>query len=324
LLATGACAQDDPWVFVHPKATFIAGVGWQSVKNSEFAQILRRDMAGKTASLGDMDFVDRLDFALLSVPDLAGGQASGARSMLVVLRGKFDLVRLHAMAGKEGAKTQTYNDVELLSPPKDETAVVAIVDPTTLLVGDRPSVTLAIRGRFRSGGNSELVQRALAVSEKSNAWMVFDAPSDIGNAAPMLQGLKRMALAINLHRNADLTIELEAQDPQHAGAFAAATQMLISTQKVRMGALKVEAEGNSVRMSTSITPEQARAGVQQFGANVARSFDAGGLGGLLGPQRKAAPAAATPPLEPPLPPEKNVIRIYGLEGGVREIPVNPN
>ena len=27
--------------------------------------------------------------------------------------------------------------------------------------------------------------------------------------------------------------------------------------------------------------------------------------------------------EPPLPPEKNVIKIYGLDEGVREIPVEP-
>jgi hypothetical protein len=139
----------------------------------------------------------------------------------------------------------------------------------------------------------------------------------------MLQGLKRMALAINLHRNADLMLDLDAQDAQHAAAFAAAAQMMLNSQSVKMSALKVATTGNSVRMSTSITPEQIKAGMQQFGQSAAKGFDLGGFGGLLGmPGAKPAspPASAE---EPPLPPEKNVIKIYGLEDGVREIPVEP-
>ncbi len=323
LLASGACAQDDPWAFVHPKATFIAGLNWQAVKNSEFAQAIRRDMASKTAGSEDMDFIDRLDFALLSVPEPAPGvPASTSKSVLAVLRGKFDLVKLHAMAAREGAKGQTYNDVELLSPSKDDAAVLAIIDPMTLVVGDRQSVTLAIRGRFHMASDSEIVRRALATSETGNIWMVFDAPADLGTSAPMLQGLKRMALAVNLHRNADLVMDLDAQDAQHASAFAAATQMMINSQNVKMGSLKVQATGNSVRMSTTVTPEQVTAGARQFGQGFAKGFDVGGFGGLLG-MHSAKAAAPAPAEEPPLPPEKNVIKIYGLEDGVREIPVEP-
>jgi hypothetical protein len=320
-LTVGAFAQDDPWAFVHPQATFIGGVSWQSVKNSEFARILSQDLKGKGSISGEIDFIDRLDFALISVPELTPG---ASKSMLIVFRGKFDLVKLHATAAKEGAKSQTYNDVELLSPSKDDSAVVAIIDPTTLLIGDRQSVTLGIRNRFHQVNDSELMKRALATSEKASIWMVFDAPPSMGSSSPMLQGLSRMGLAVNLHRNADLVVDLDAQDAQHAGAFAAAAQMMLNTQSVKMAALKVATSGNSVRLSTTITPEQVRAQMQQVGQNVAKSFDLGGFGGLLA-AKGAGPNAATPaPVEEaPLPPEKNVVKIYGLDDGVREVPLSP-
>ena len=191
----------------------------------------------------------------------------------------------------------------------------------TILVGDRQSVTLAIRNRFHTANDTELARRALATSETANIWMVFDAPADIGTSSPMLQGLKRMALAVNLHRNADLVMDLDAQDARHAAAFAATAQMMLNSQSVKMGALNVATTGNSVRMSTSISPEQVRAGMQQFGQNVAKSFDLRGFGGMLGVPGAAPAAAPAPVEEPPLPPEKNVIKIYGLDDGVREIPV---
>lgn len=310
-------------MFVHPKATFIAGLSWQSVKNSEFAQVVRHDLSGKSTPSGDVDFIDRLDFALLSAPEpVAGGSPAPIRSMLAVLRGKFDLVRLHSMAAKEGARAQTYNDVELLSP-KDDSAVVAIVDPMTLLIGDRQSVTLAIRSRFRQAGDSELLRRALAASENANIWMVFDAPPDIGAGAPMLDGLKRMTLAVNLRRNADLVLDLDAQDAQHASAFAAAAQMMVNAPNVKMGALKVVPSGSSVRMSASISPEQLKAGAQQFAQGVAQSVNVGAFAGLLGMQAAKPRTTQAAVEEPPLPPEKNVIKIYGLDEGVREIPVEP-
>ena len=104
ILAAGAWAQDDPWAFVHPKATFIGGMSWQSVKNSEFSQVLQKELPGKSTvkSSGEFDFIERLDFALLSMPSQPGS-GSETKNMLAVMRGKFDLVKLHAMAAKEGA-----------------------------------------------------------------------------------------------------------------------------------------------------------------------------------------------------------------------------
>ena len=329
ILAAGASAQDDPWAFVHPKAAFIAGMSWQSVKNSEFVQILRRDMGGKTTTNpADLDFVDRLDFALLSVPELTPGPAPAAtKTMLAVLRGKFDLVKLHSMAAKEGANAQTYNDVELLSPPKDDSAVVAVLDPMTLLIGDRQSVMLAIRNRYHQASDSEVMRRALAASDSANIWMVFDTPTDAGGSAPMLQGLKRMTLAVNLHRNAELALDVEAQDVQHAAGFAAAAQMMVNAQNVKMGALKVASSGNSVRISSTVTPEQVKAGAEQFvqgmAQGMAKNISLGGFSGLLGMRAAKTQAPQAAAEEPPLPPEKNVIKIYGLDEGVREIPVEP-
>ena len=55
----------------------------------------------------------------------------------------------------------------------------------------------------------------------------------------------------------------------------------------------------------------------------AQSVNVGAFAGLLGMQAAKPRAMAAAVEEPPLPPEKNVIKIYGLDEGVREIPVEP-
>jgi hypothetical protein len=149
--------------------------------------------------------------------------------------------------------------------------------------------------------------------------MVGEAPPGLPGAKAASNpaaGARSFVLTANVRRNAELNLVLEAEDEQKAVGLGMMLQGL--SGMAGLGTAQAQTAGKEVRLSLVVRPEDLKAKTDQLMASFKQQIEAAGFG-------KSVAASTLPPPqpepEPELPPEKRVIRIHGLDEGVREIPM---
>ena len=291
------------WRFAHPDADMRLGINMHAVMQSEaFQKGLEQAKANnKNAGpqvdmmLGMLRLVDRVSIS-------ARQKAPNDTDVLAEVTGSFDPNLIAAMFPSTG-KSQ-----------------VRVVADHTILIGDGSSFTDAlarINGPARPSVGTELEQSDLWVEAGGS---VLQQQTAQQNTLPMLKEIKKVALGLNLAASPEVNMVLTSSSDASAASMLATMQGMLpllaaSPQSAPlMKNLHLSQDGPDVRMHLVVPPELVEA-LQQQAVSAA-----GNIGPMLG-GFGAAPKSSSPQAPPKAQPAPGAIRIYGLDGGPKEIPV---
>lgn len=239
-------------------------------------------------------------------------------------------------------------------------SAIALVDASTLVMGDPLSVRQAIdhaKDNQRIKVRYPMFVKARSLSSTYDFWAVLDVPApkadDPANPAPpnpmMAIGrtVRGVDVGLNLRQGMDFQANLHmatAKDAQSFGGMISAVLPMMARQRISPPAantqLTPQQSADLVRRSELMSGILEKLKVMQEDSAVIvrltlNQAELDGLkreikfdkiiksipsGGIMG---DSDPAVSGTSPAPDLPKEKQVIRIYGLDDGVKEIPVEP-
>ncbi len=279
-VALSRAAGPDDLSYVPPQAVAVAYANVQEVMVSELRQRLkklepdtsdREDFEAKTGVNIERD-IDTVVAAMM--PAVEGAGEHDARP-LVVVRGRFDLVRIEGLAREHGAAVDDYQGVRMVAHTGDkQTMALGFVEPGAVAVGSIESVRAAIDAK-RSGrnvlGNTELM-RLVGDLDANNAWVVgrFDQmvagkaglPSELQARLPALSWF---SAAGHLNGGITGTFKAEAKDAEVAANLRDMLRGVMAMAKLQAGdkpalkamvdSLQLGGEGKTVAVAFSVPAE---------------------------------------------------------------------
>jgi hypothetical protein len=304
----------DPWSFTHPEAALLAGIEWRRIAGSAAGRAIEEQLvASGAASLAEL--LAGTERLLISVAPRARGETGDLARVVIVVEGSPKSGRLLDVLSRRLPQRVRHLGVEILEEPGG--VAVAFASPRTLLVGEVASVRAALDQASGAGGRKRrLWQRARELAAAGDVWLVADAPAKQLAAevqAPIpLDGIEGLELLASFRDELEIGIHLQAISAQRAGEIAGMLEALIPLAEANSVAtgrsaepwegLRINVEGDHVGLALRLKPDQLAAAIAR-GAPV--------LG--AGPQ-SAEVARGEPP-------GRRNVRIYGLEEGVREVPL---
>jgi hypothetical protein len=361
-LPAGTGGDSAEWRFAHPNAQVLMGfrMGPGTVDSILSAMKKQQDQAGADAPRFTMppqfqkflDLAKKIDTVTISAPTVptppGAVPVKANNRMLMTVRGRFDIEEIKELIGGPKTTFAPYKGVTLAQNAAQKGNAVALVDSGTIVFGD----TLSIRQAIDHLGDDQRVKarypvfvKAAVFAKSYDFWVVMNGlpPSAAPAGAPkgaqssMAKKLKGVDLGMMMREGFDLRVNLHTDSPETAEemrqAFAGTIPMLGEGKKdvppeavAMMKRVQVTADGKAVTIRASATAEEIKAMQAKMKLqDLAKGIPGAGaiFGGPDGPKPTAQPVEATPSTEPAKEPEKKVIRIYGLDEGVREIPAPP-
>lgn len=312
LAGAAAFSQSYPsaWNYADPSANVLLGIDWTRLRQSPFAA-----MAKQKAEMADLNFLDQASQMLLAVTlDKETIRDKKQPRGLMILCGNFDLQAVRRVAAAKQMRAFTYHSVPLMTErgkSGDEDGTLGLVGEQTLLFGDRRSVMEAI-GRNASGA-PRVFNAALASAGKLAAtqdlWIIaHDFANQLSDkmSGPFQPGrdITAIEVGVSLHDGIEAEAALTAKSDVSAERLATMLESFKPQLPPELQSFGVASKENVVHLALSIDQEHLMAMIGQFTQRA------------LAKAMPAKPAAA----EPAPPPEKMTIKIYGLDGGTREIP----
>ena len=344
--APGSVSMPSLWRYAHPEAKALIGIEWNRILNSPLGQQMRQKIAESGVSeVEGLDFLDDIDRIFISSPGNPEGETKQQPPVVIAARGRFDLAKVRKIAAAKMTPVESYGPIEILEQHEadDVPMAMALVDSQTILLGDSESVRAAIDAHMAADpgvAEDPLFLRAVELAAGNDLWIVAHAsPSDFSTTsteqAPFLEDVERIEVGLSLQDGLGLQLNLGTASEDSAQNLAGGLQfmlaMLLSGQQNQPGMpnlsekLRVSTESSMVRLALSLDQSELEQAFNQVRSSVSSSLSGAGdvevraaVGGdgewNVGsqPQETAVSRPAVP--------EKQVIRIYGMEGGPREIP----
>ncbi|HUQ90152.1 MAG TPA: hypothetical protein VM120_00645 [Bryobacteraceae bacterium] len=343
-IAFSQAAKIAKWTILplaHPDAKLLIGVDWRRIMDSALGpMVLKQIQKGGHPLLGFLESIENVDRLLVSSP----GGGDGRAPLLVVGEGRFALAKVRAMAKSDGAVSRKYNDVELLVSPDATNADLhfALLDAQTILFGDGASVKSAIdrsqRGEATNDRNP-LFFRAVTLSTVQDVWAVVREPADsLGSLgippSSLSEQLETMELGLSMAQTLNATLTIKAATNEAAEMLATGLPALLQLAALTYShqpslaqlarRLKVVSERNFVKMGFTIDGKLLEQSLNEIRASTApapaesqliappeRIPERGSLTATKGP----IPEGSRPPVN-----GARVVRIVGMDEGIREIP----
>jgi hypothetical protein len=263
---------------VMPDAKVIAGINVDQAKATPFGIYVLGQIAPQNQAIQELatllNFDPRRDVSELLVASTAAAGHAG----LVVARGVFDPATIAAAALAAGAKSETYNGINILEDPKQANGV-AFLDSTLVVVGDVANVKAAMdRKNSPSVLQGALLSQVTQWSQTEDAWVVSTVPPSslkLAPGAPQVPGLsgqgafstiQQVAGGVKFGATVALTAQAQTDTAANATVMAGALQFLAnlaqaqSTQNPQAGALlkslTVTAQGVDVNIALSLPADQ--------------------------------------------------------------------
>jgi hypothetical protein len=325
LFAAAAAAQSSPpsWNLFHPDATALIGIDVRNLREWAAAQPFGGglDQGGPGMfHFPGMEALKEIDQVFLSSPGTNPAKRKENPPFLAVVTGHFQAD--HVQQFLHGSH-QTYRTVDVYSLGGGSNVTnVAALDQKTLILGDDASVRGAIdRRNQRTTGSNALLERATALAAANDFWLITSvSPSDFQpanvNFGQMFADIKGVDTGFSVHDGFNFEVSLSAKSPEAAQALA--QQLLQQLEEATAGKLddqqaaelfrSLRIDGDRLHMKVALSKDELDRQIRAMQA--ARPFAAA-----------PRPTAPGPKVEDSGP---KTIRIFGLDEGVREIPLTPN
>lgn len=339
-----APAQTDAglWRFVHPNAKALIGIDVQRIRTSKVFAEMSSQFNSMPLPLGmplqwpGMDLVSSVDRVVLSSPGKSADDPNEEPPLLIAISGRFEPVKLKSMFLKAGATQQVFDSVTIyrLRDKASSEFGFVVLNSQTLLIGDAKSLYTVIERVVK--GNAAppaIVERARDMDVSYDFWAVLLTPpsamaSERFASLDMAGKLKGFQAGIAVRDGLSIDVDLNAVSE------AAARDMVAEFSKLLKLASKDREnhpEWAGLDKKAKLTVEHSdvhlafRMNAQEF-ARFAKTMEETSARGKAMAARAAASMHPTmvPPDNVQPSDRKQVIRIEGLDGGVREIPYRPD
>ena len=325
-----ANAQTDQglWGFIDPGSKALISIDWHRVAHSEIGTMIHEKWIdpGGGGAIPGAEFLNDVERFVICSP--GGNSTDQEAPLLVIASGQFDLAAIRGVLMAHGAKPQKFNSYLVYRPQGKNAKDLAFVlfDAQTLLVGDSRSIFTALErtGFARPAPDpSSILVRAAEMDSNYDAWAIVKTPEALGNnrLTELVTGIGMEADSRGFEAGISLRSGLAADITVLFSSEAAAKSMIAESSKLVHLAVKDKSgeaflqdlekklefttEGTRAKISLRLTPPELEKNAQLFASRKKPSLD-------LRPVVQSTPAP---------PPAKQVIRIEGLDGGTREIPV---
>ncbi len=331
MIALSQAPRLNSWTMLplaHPDAKLLLGLDWRRLVESPLGPVvLKQVQQGGHPLLVFLESIENVDRILFSSP---GRQPGGRPPMLVAGQGRFQLAKIRAMAKSDGAVSRRYNDVELLVAPNasNQDLHFALLEEQIILVGDGASVKSAIdrwQRKDSSHQKNPVYARALGMSTAQEIWAVADTPSEslaslnLGDSE-LAEQVERLEIGLTVSQTLNAHLLVHASSEEAADTLGAGLPALLqlaaftySQQHPSLARLarrvKVMREKNFLKIGFSIDPALFDESLNELRAANTKPVTA---------SQPAAQALAAPTVAAAS--ERKVVRIVGMEEGVKEIP----
>ena len=296
LAATSLFAQSHPswWTLTDPGATALVGLQWENLSQTPFAGPVQAELTG-SLNFPDLPILTASHQILISSPSLLG-----------IATGNFPAGLVRTQAAADSMKPAVYRGIDLwISPGK--TLSLARLNDQLVLIGLRKTLEEAI-----DRSQSETVRRyspllapAARLAQGKDLWVIATQLPDplAGIFVPIDAESANFEGGISFRDGMELHATLDAATDDAATAIAESLRQSIPTLPEIAKALTVSIDAHTVTMNLEVTPDQ--------------------LSAALHPAPVTVAIPAPLPMAAPKPEGPQVIRIYGLDDGPREIILKP-
>ncbi len=277
LLSARALVGADPSLpqYVPPNTRILIGVQFRAILDSDWGKAVLEQV--KSAS-GDVwtKGLPVIGFDPLKDLDevwIMGTSMDNKAPMLAVLRGRFDASRLPAAIGR-------YHEVPLVPMDAKRQQLLAFLNPSTLLAGDRFTVERAIdRHASATAPNAHLLAAAVALRARYWIWAVADGLDGVPASKTAPKGIEAVeGFEFGLALNPDLEMAAQlhmrsAEDAQKVMGTLAMFQMMAQNQKgASQAKLESHVTGKTVDVSLHVPEEELKQAWEQQRAAIAQSL----------------------------------------------------
>jgi hypothetical protein len=294
-----APAQD--WRFAHPGATLVGSFRVKAMLESPLVKTLISEAVAKDPSHAFiagmvLQGLEKVSDVRFSVRDMGKGKNP---DVLALITGQLDEATLSALAKNKAGSRR--------------------IDANTLLVGEGPSLEEAVlrMSKPATGLQARALESGKTVATH-DLWLAGSIP-EMPMTVPVLDSLRGLALGISAQSDLRIELALETADAKTAEDLVSVARRSQTQQPALGAALQSSVDGSTARFRFVMEGNQVIQAMQQA---IAGSNGPPSLAGLLGQSPSAsAPAFREAAVAPK--PQRETIRIYGLEDGPREIKPEP-
>ena len=307
------------WRFAHPQAKALIGINWKVVRDSPAGGMMRGKLvSGLGEAIPGLEFLDDLDEALISSPGAVEGRADPPA--LIAVRGRFDRARVRDLLVRYGARKQMYG-ASVIYRPQGENGrdfAIAQIDERTLLLGDVESVLAGIdraKSEATPGEANSVVDRAHRLESSYDFWALFTAAGALSMpGAHMPPDAREMEAGISFRGGLSMDVRLDTESIDIARHMAADFSKIV----------KLSAKDHTSQPGWGEMVKKMRVWPDNAVVRVSLRMGAEDLAKVshLWEVARAKPPLDLKPAVPP-PPQRQTIRIEGLDEGPREIPIRP-
>ena len=258
--------------YVPADASVVAYADVKSIMHSDLRQRFKQSVPMPMGEEGQKEFYEKTGIDIENDVDYVVAAASNINAPgtppngVVVVRGRFDIVKLEGLAREHGAQVQDYKGKRLLTLVHESSTVEATVEPGTtatpsthlhaagktgvlaflepglVAVGDIDSVQRAIDAQLSAHSitsNNEMMELVTDIEQFNNAWAVgrFDLlasqaklPDDIARRIPPV---KWLAVAGHVNGGVSAQLRAEATDDQAAENLRGVLNGVISLARLQ-------------------------------------------------------------------------------------------
>ncbi len=258
LLSARALVAADPSLteYVPPDTKILVGVQVRAIVDSDWGKAVIEQFGGsggawtKETPFGGFDPLKDLDEVWIATasPD--------SKASLAILRGRFDRSRLPAAIGR-------YHQVPLIPLDPKRQQLLAILDPSTVLVGDRTSVELAIdRRASKITADAGLVAAAAELRARYWIWAKADHLTGLASkGAPQgFEGVEGLEFGVNLNHDLEMAVQLHmrtAADAEKLLGTVALLQMMAKNQQKGASQAKIDSRVTGKDLDVSLVVPEA-------------------------------------------------------------------
>jgi len=320
--------------YIQPNANLLINVNWKLIRQPHAGDKLQKKLLDATASMRaipGMEFLNDVDRVLVS--GRASGEETADPEVLIAVGGHFDLAMLRKTLLTYGLKPQLFNSIQVYRPQgtNGQSMAVVLLNAQTVLIGDPRSVFATLERQtfpLSASETNSMLARASELDANYDIWVLGKGLNVLtADRMPDLFGLKELAgeergfeagVSVRSGLTSDIAMRFETEEA--AQSAVSKIQELLKMRAKEKGIeavladlekkLKITAEGPVAKISLHMTAEE----LETATATLAKTPMRAATASLANPQ-PVIRIAPTPPK-----PEKQVIRIEGLDDGPRVIP----